>query len=235
MVSKTMVTNLFLALSKYHPVVIEGMGSYDPRDPAIVAKQIASRLQLHWQDEKPVDKPKLIITQGDPLAERGISAITPGVASEFGLERALVILDDHIAPHHSPNADRDNVIMEFQYSQLVGILNENEKDIIFKLEAVVDQHIEEKNKKRAKIGKPPLKDYFRDFALLQEVTKAACRQICGDITVVHTAHEISEFSVTSFYTAGLELGLVKPGDMVTYGESDELDFEQLEKNRYDTK
>ena len=55
------------------------------------------------------------------------------------------------------------------------------------------------------------------------------RLICGDITVAHTARDISEFSVTSFYEVGLELGLIAKEDMVPYIAADELDFEKIDK------
>ena len=75
-----------------------------------------------------------------------------------------------------------------------------------------------------------MKEYFRHFALLQEVTKAACLQICGEITIAHTANTISEFSVTSFYEVGLQLGLINQTDhMVSYDLIDELDFDLIDK------
>jgi len=129
-------------------------------------------------------KPRLVVTQGDPLEARGISAITPRVAAEFGLSRGLVCLD------------------------------ESQPGIIKLLEGTIDRDIDRKNQKREALGKTPLKDYFRDFALLQEVTRAAWSHLCGGITVIHTSSEINELSVTSFYTVGLELGLISPGDMV---------------------
>jgi hypothetical protein len=226
------LTNALLALSKYHPIVIEGMGGYDPRDPKTVASHVVSRLRSHWETDsspKVVEKPKLVIIQGDPLEERGISAITPIVAKELQTQRGLVLLDDHIADYHARDADYDNVILQMKYTEMVNALP-SEK--MAELEQTVDQMIHEKNQKRDKLGKPPLKDYFRDFALLQEITKGACREICGDITVAHTAHDISEFSVTSFYTAGLGVGLLQPEDFVTYEADEELDFDELEKVRY---
>lgn len=204
-----------LALGRYHPVVIEGMGGFDSRDPRPVAASIAQRLRRHWQN-KPTDKPKLIVIQGDPLEERGISAITPLVAAELSASRGLVCLDEAIADYHAPNADRNNVILEVRYSQLAEILNHHQPDTLQRLEARVDRAISEKNHQRRALGKAPLKSYFRDFALLQEVTKAACQQLCGGITVAHTAREIHPFSVTSFYTIGLELGLLKADDLVSY-------------------
>ena len=189
------------------------MGGYDPRDPALVAAEVSERLMSYWGRNQ-VQKPKLLITQGDPLEERGISAITPLVAARFGLSRGLVCLDEEIAEYHSPNADRDNVILEVKYSQLVAVLNHSRPGIMERLKRAIEDRIDRKNQKRKALGENPLKDYFRDFALLQEVTKAACSQLCRGITVAHTSSEISEFSVTGFYTVGLELGLVDPDDMV---------------------
>lgn len=203
------------SLSQYHPVVIEGMGGYDPRDPALVASQVSEQLKSHW-DRRPVSKPKLIVIQGDPLEERGISAITPRVASELGVSRGLVCLDEDIADYHAPNADRHNVILEVRYSQLAAVLNERHPDITEQLRQAVEKRIDGKNRKRREMDKAPFKDYFRDFALLQEVTKAACYQLCGDITVAQTSNHIHEFSVSSFYIIGLELGLLYQDQMVDY-------------------
>lgn len=202
-------------LMQYHPVVIEGMGGYDQRDPAEVASQVAEQLTKHW-DNKPPLKSLLIVTQGDPLEARGISAITPRVADYFGISRGLVCLDEHIADYHSPNADRQNVILELWYSQLTEQLDHSKPGTIHRIEAAIDRQIKEKNEQRQKLAKPPLKPYFRDFALLQEVTKAACSELCEGITVIHTSAEIHEFSVTSFYTVGLELGLIDPGNIVAF-------------------
>lgn len=206
------------------------MGHYDPRDPDRVAKHIHEQLLHHWEllKEDSSTKPKIIITQGDPLAERGISAITRRVADLLGVPRCLIVLDEEIADYHSPNADRDNVILEYKYSQMTSMLEEEGK--LVELIEKVDDLLLSKNKKRTEaLSKPPLKDYFRDFACLQEVTKAACSIICDDLTVAHTAKTISEFSVTSFYKAGLELGLVGQEQMVPFNLDDELDFEQIDK------
>ena len=208
-------TNPHQTLPHYHPVVIEGMGGYDPRDPGVVAERIAGRLEDHW-DLHPPGKPLLLIIQGDPLEPRGISAITPRVAARFGLGRALVCLDEPIAPYHARDADRENVILEYRYSQLANVLHSFDGSIIPRLESAVETAIAERDQRREVLGKPPLKDWFRDFALLQEVTKAAARRLCGGITVAHTASDISEFSVTSFYSIGLELGLVNAAEFVSY-------------------
>lgn len=234
------ISNLLLALGKYHPIVIEGMGGYDPRDPRKVASLVTSQLQSRWESTASAStmdhaKPKLVIIQGDPLEERGISAITPLVANHLGIQRGLVLLDEHIADYHAENADYNNVILQFKYTDMVDVLPQQEFQ---KLEQTIDRMLQEKNQKRKQLGKPPLKDYYRDFALLQEVTKAACKEICGEISIAHTAEELSEFSVTSFYTAGLELGLLHSDDYVAYRDpdqeqgSDKLDFEKLERVRF---
>lgn len=205
------------------------MGHYDPRDPEIVAKRVHDQLVKHWESKSDNDscsRPKLIITQGDPVADRGISAITPRVANMLRVSRGLVVLDPEIADYHSPNADRNDVILEYKYSEMVSTL---EPGTVADLENKIDKLLSTKNQKRKEKGKSPLKDYFRDFALLQEVTKAACHAICGDVTVAHTARNISEFSVTSFYEAGLELGLLKDHQMVPYEHHEELDFEKIDK------
>ena len=218
------------ALSQFHPVVIEGMGHYDPRDPLVVAENIYSDLQSHWSRSQPSTKPKLVVVQGDPLRERGISAITPHVANLLGVPRGLVCLDDEIAEYHSLNADRTNVTMELRYSDLVQLLENERPGVVWSLESRIDEHLQAKNAKRQVLNKPPLKDYFRHFALLQEITKAACRQVCGELTVAHTQSHISDFSVTSFYKAGMELGLVdESSNLVYYSTEETFDFDQIDK------
>ena len=69
-------------LSLYHPLIIEGMGGYDPRAPSTVAAAIAKQLQARWLIE-PAPKPILLITQGDPYEANGISAITRIVADQL--------------------------------------------------------------------------------------------------------------------------------------------------------
>lgn len=247
------------ALSQYHPVIIEGMGYYDPRDPKVVASHIFDQLESHWaqqeartrqeehqQEQQAVidklpnychldgtsikNKPKLVIIQGDPLSERGISAITPIVAQHLNVQRGLVYLDPEIADYHNQNADRNNVILEIQYSEMAAALTETiGPNVLDKIESAVDALLDEKNQKRSSLNKSPLKPYFRNFALLQEVTKAACLQICEEITIAHTAQTISEFSVTSFYQVGLELGLYTKDQMVSYDFFDELDFDKIDR------
>uniref|UniRef100_A0A7S1FXD4 Uncharacterized protein n=1 Tax=Corethron hystrix TaxID=216773 RepID=A0A7S1FXD4_9STRA len=166
-----MLTQTLLALSKYHPVVIEGMGNYDPRPATTVASNVHSHLRRHWSTRPPDPRPKLIITQGDPLAARGISAITPAVAALMRVDRGLVVLDPSIADYHTRDADRDGVVLEMRYSELAAALEEGRgAGTVRDIEAAVEKSIEAKNSRRKHLGKPPLKEYFRDFALLQEAS-----------------------------------------------------------------
>ena len=226
-------------ISKYHPIIVEGMGYYDPRDPSVVASSIVASIQQQQPLLASQEKPLLVITQGDPASPKGISAITPLVAKALSNgDRGLVCLDDSIASYHSRDADRTNVVAEIRYSQLVDVLQQqqqqqhNDSKLLSNLEKAVDAHIEKQNRARAQVGKPPVKDYFKTFAMLQEVTKAGLKQVCGgSIAVAHTSAEINPFSVTSFYEVGLELGLYEDHEIVAYNQKAEetaLDFETID-------
>ena len=219
------VLSIQTALSKYHPLLIEGH-SMDTRDPSTVATQITNNLRRSWK-ERNITKPIILITQGDPLTERGISAITRCVANNLGIKRCLVCLDEHIDPEHAILADRHDVLYELTYSQLVEILNdtlfdrgpsgeEMDTNNVAKLTEVVDNIIARKNARREALGKDPLADWYKKYALLQEVTKSAFKQISGEVTVAHATDDIMEFSVTSFYEVGLEVGFIDVQDMVNY-------------------
>ena len=203
------------ALAQYHPLIIEGMGGYDPRDAAPVAMQIVSQLRDRWRAQPP-EKPLILVTQGDPIEERGISAITRHVANELGIPRAMAFLDPDIADYHKPNADHHGVILEVPYSVLAKMLENERSGVMNALEQATDRALVKKNQQREIEGKGPLQSYYRDFALLQEVTKAACHMICGDLAVVHTSAEISPFSVTSFYRVGVALGLIGAKQIMPY-------------------
>ena len=206
-------------LQAYHPLVIEGMGGYDRREPGFVASLIVEQLEKRWRVD-PLSKPVLLITQGDPYEERGISAITRLIADALNIDRGLIFLDPSIADYHAPNADRYKVIFEIPYSILASTLHTNNKNALNAIEELVDGSLATKNAKRAAQGKAVLKPYYRDFALLQEVTKIACKQICEGITVAHTSREISEFSVSSFYQVGLDLGLIHGSEILNYSGED---------------
>ena len=220
-------------LSKFHPVIIEGMGGKDPRNPDNVAQHILDELQRHWSSSTHEEKPKIIITQGDPPSDRGISAITSRVARKLGVSRVLISLDPDVDSDHFINADKENILFQIKYSDFTNLLlsstrnrndqNENhyDRNIISIIEQTIDQYIEEKNQRRRKDHLPPLPTYFRQYALLQEVTKAACYQLCNEhITISHTSQTISDYSITSFYKAGLQLCLYNSLQIVSYTQDD---------------
>ena len=202
-------------LAQFHPLIIEGMGGYAPRDPEPIARQIAYQLRERWQAQPPT-QPVILLTLGDPIEERGISAITRHVADELSIPRAMVFLDPDIADYHKPNADHHGVILEIPYSVLTSLLERERAGVMSTLEQAIDAALAEKNRQREIEGKAPLQSYYRDFALLQEVTKAACNVICGDLTVAHTSADISAFSVTSFYEVGLVMGLIDAVQIVPF-------------------
>ena len=208
-------TSVIDALAQYHPLIIEGMGGYDPREPAPVAMQIVSQLHDRWR-ERPLAKPVILVTQGDPLEARGISAITRHLTDELDIPRAMAFLDPDIADYHKPNADHHGVILEIPYSLLTKVVENKHLGVMAALEQAVDRALVEKNQQRDIAGKGALQSYYRDFALLQEVTKATCNVICGALTVAHTSAKISPHSVTSFYRMGVALGLIGAEQIMPY-------------------
>ena len=219
------ISSIQSTLSPFHPLLIEGH-SRDSRDPTTVGKQLVKNIKSSWK-ERNITKPPILITQGDPLTETGISAITRIVANELDIKRCLVCLDDHIDPEHSVLADRHDVIYELRYSQLVDILdggdqctNDTELTTSKQLTEAIENRIAMMNEKRATLGKEKLAEWYIKYALLQEITKSAFKSISGEVTVAHSVDEINEFSVTSFYEIGLELGLIDDNnDMVYYTEN----------------
>ena len=136
------------------------MGGYDTRDPLRVAKIVAASVKEHWQ-QRPPKKPPLLIIQGDPLEPKGISAITPLVANILQLKRGLIVLDEDLADYHSPNADRNNVVLEMRYSEAAAFVESQQSGTVAKIESAVDALLAEKNTKRRLLGKPPMADYYR--------------------------------------------------------------------------
>lgn len=202
-------------LSVHHPLVIEGMGGYDSRDPISVASTIYDNLQKRW-DKKPPQKPLILVTQGDPYEERGVSAITRCLSDRLGISRMLVFLDPTIASYHFSNADRYKVTHEIPMSLLTSKLNEEDDSVVPSISSLVDRHLQNKIEKRLEEGKQPLPEYYRDFAMLQEITKIACKIICGVLTVAHTSSELNEYAVSSFYRVGIELGRIDHSDIVGF-------------------
>ena len=202
-------------LSNHHPLVVEGMGGYDIRDPIRVASIILDQLEVHWAINPP-QKPILLVTQGDPPEERGISAITRILSDRLGISRALIFLDPSIASYHAPNADRYKVVCEIPFSTLVNRLQDGQSESVLSINKCVDAHLEMKNAKRRDGDQNELPNYYRDFALLQEITKVACKDICGDVTIAHTSCDLNEYSVSSFYHVGLDLGLIDRNEIVSF-------------------
>ena len=214
-----MTATALATLVDCHPVMIEGMGDYDERDPYAVAIALTRNLHGHLRRRK-VSRRLVLVTQGDPIAERGISAIGHHVMEQLGVERVLVVLDRHIDPSHAAAADRRGVTAELTFGELAVCLTDTELE---RLTASVDDKLSEKNLAREALGKSHLAPYYRDFALLQEVTKTAMRRVCGAISLAHTAAEISPFSVTSFFEVGLAQGLYEAADVVAFGVADPLE------------
>ena len=201
----------------FHPLFVEGMGGFDPRDPEPVSAAVVHALQKHWGTNPP-SKPVLLIIQGDPLAERGVSAITPQVASALGVQRGLIVLDEEIADYHSPNADRDNVALEILFSEVMSWLESYSPGTLTQVDTAIAALVREKNRDRKAFAKPPLAEYFPSFARLQEVSKIAFSALCGEMTLVHTSAEPVPSSVSSFYTIGIDMGLINPSDIVAFEE-----------------
>jgi len=63
-------------LSDYHPVLVEGMGAYDQRDPLKVAQQVCRQLGCHWVQQPPT-KPLILLTQVTPSAPRASPQLPP--------------------------------------------------------------------------------------------------------------------------------------------------------------
>ena len=203
------------SLKLFHPLIIEGAGGCDRRDPKSVSSHIIDSLQKYWLKSQP-SKSIMLVTQGDPYEESGISAITRLVCDELDIPRTLIFLDPDIADYHQPLADRYKLKFEISYSSMSTWLETRKPDLITNISKQVSATLAEKNAQLLQETKTSLPKYYFDFAMLQEVTKIASKQICGEVTIAHTSREISPFSITSFYEVGLKLGLICETDMVPY-------------------
>ena len=101
-------------------------------------------------------------------------------------------------------------------SLLISKLNEEDDSVIPSISSLIDAFLQNKIEKRQGEGKQPLPEYYRDFAMLQEVTKVACKVICGALTVAHTSIDFNEYSVSSFFRVGIELGMIDHSDIVGF-------------------
>lgn len=209
--------DVHLHLKSFSPLLVEGPGRVDDRDAAPVANKIVKNLQNYWGEN--MTKPVLLITQGDPLNDsgKGIASITRLVAEGLGVKRGLVLLDPHIDQDHEIYADRHDVSHEMRYSTLLEIIREHhEHDAVGDITKEIDRSLSEKNEKRRELGQQELAAYYKDYALLQEVTKVAIKAVAGEVTVAHTTGDISEFGVTSFFQVGLNLGLIDETEIVSF-------------------
>ena len=92
-------------LSGYHRVlIVEGPASRDIQDPFHVAKHIVSNLKTN-ASHRDITKPIIIVTQGDPHAEKEISAITKHVADKLKVKRCLICIEDRTDSNHAKGAD----------------------------------------------------------------------------------------------------------------------------------
>lgn len=92
-----------------------------------------------------------------------------------------------------------------------------------RLNESVTAAIIEKNLEREKLGKAPLRSYYQDYVMLQEVSKAALFHACGSMTLAHTSDNINPSSVTSFYEVGLACDLYSADDIVAYVDKGSAD------------
>ena len=152
-------------LYRYHPLVIEGMGGYDARDPSWVTGNIIHQLNARWAIDPP-KKPLVLVTQGDPYEETGIAAITRLVADRLAIQRGM-IFSIQTSRITTPNADRYKVIFELPYSSLTNVLRMERPEVLTQIVDSVEEHLQLKNARRLREDKA-LQDYYRDFALLQE-------------------------------------------------------------------
>ena len=229
---KVLLMEAIQQLSQYHPIIIEGRGQSDQRNPDSVSRIIHQELLRHWSKNQTSSasssspsKPLLVVTQGDPPSEQGIAAITKRVAELLDAPRCVVCLD--YLDGHGRNADRANVVLELQLTQLeqhlekrdsLSMTHRTSNSTLDDIKQSIHQLWESKNKKAAAQGLPILSTSHKDFALLQEVTKAAAYSICGEISMIQTSRDVVEFSVTSFSEVGLNLRTIQEENVVPYPE-----------------
>lgn len=193
------VEEIATALKDFDPILIEGPGPSDKgRETSTVASNIMCSLR------KRNLKNPIVVTQGDPVADKGISAISRIVSDELNVPRCLFCLDENIDLNHAKEADRYKVIYESKLSHLAKCISDSTYDRIQKdvKEKVIQYESE---------------DWVEKYALLQEVSKVALKSICGSVTIIHTVSSPIDFSVTRFFQVGIDLGLIdKEYDMVKY-------------------
>lgn len=215
-------TEIRSSIQNYHPILIEGPGRSDERDATPIANRIAQSIRQNMIT-KNITKPLLLISQGDPVEpgkNAGIASVVNHVLTKLELKRGLVCLDEHIADYHAKDADRTNVVYEMRYSQMVKIVEQHDPSLPTQIEEKIQKRINDLNKQRIDEGREKMKNWVVEFALLQEMTKFAMKLVSGDVTVAHTMEKekIDKYSVTSFYSIGLDLDLIQENDMIFYSE-----------------
>ena len=155
MFDKQNVKNVQAVIGSFHPIFIEGMGGYDRRDPKCVAEKIVKILEDHWI-QNPPSMPRLVMTQGDPREKNGVGAITPIVAEYFGVCRGIAYLDEEISDYHFRDADRENMIIEVKYSQLVEGIDYYQNGLFGRIEGAIDREIEKKTIEELPWARSPL-------------------------------------------------------------------------------
>ena len=184
---------------------IEGRAAGDRRPAAQVAQRVVANLERAWGGGRKASGELVVVTQGDPAAERGVAPVARLVAEELGAPRAVVFLPSDMDSEHYQLADRDGAAAEVAYADLAEILAAD--GTLTRLEGSVDDLLREKDARRAGEGAGPLPEYYRTYALLQEVTKAGLARTCaGGLTLAHSG-DPGRDTVTSFCAAGLALAL----------------------------
>lgn len=202
-------------LKSYHPIFIEGpTEARDTRCPSQVANILLSSLSKRVKATN-IQKPLILISQGDPIAAKGVSAIMDHVAKGLNIPKCLVCLDEDMDPNHAKDANREHVKLECRFHVLLDD-NGRKEDSTSQIRAAVEEAFQTKNNARVQHGFRSMHDYTIMYACLQEITKAKIKEITGEITVCHTSNDISESSVTSFYKVGLDLGIIQESEMVYY-------------------
>ena len=172
------------------------MSGYDPRDPDRVATSVVASVRKHWVTHPPT-KPVLLMLQGDPLTERGISAITRQVANALCVPRALIVLDEAIADYHF-NADRGNVVLETRYSVVAAWFESYKPGILDRVDNGIQALIQEKNRERAASASRHWLTTFHSLRCCKRSLRARFSALCGEMTLVHTSREVVAASVSSF-------------------------------------
>jgi hypothetical protein len=201
-------------LKSYHPLFIEGPSdARDKRCPSKVAVDLLPSLSNSLKARN-IQKPLILISQGDPKATTGVSAVMDIVARQLKIQKCLVCLDEDIDPNHAKDANREHVQFE---CRLKLFWKDERKECSRQIRAAVEKAFHTKNQLRIQNGLGSLDEYHTVlYACLQEVTKAKLKEISGEITVCHTSNNISDFSITSFYKVGIDLGIIQESEMVYY-------------------